>query len=77
MSEKDVHTEHCCLKHGCKYGDDDCTVTTGQKAQSFECEYCDSDKETLASIPYEDLIEELERRYASFPQPNPIKQEKE
>lgn len=24
----DVHTAHCCVRHGCKYGDDDCTVTT-------------------------------------------------
>jgi hypothetical protein len=22
----DVHTTHCCERHGCKYGDKDCTV---------------------------------------------------
>jgi hypothetical protein len=38
---KDVHTEHCCSEHGCKYGDDDCTVTTGKKKQSFPCMDCD------------------------------------
>lgn len=37
---QDVHTEHCCVIHGCKYGDDDCTVTTRRKPQSFVCEYC-------------------------------------
>jgi hypothetical protein len=38
---KDVHTEHCCLKHGgCKYGDKFCTVTRGIKKQSFPCEDC-------------------------------------
>ncbi len=45
---KDVHTEHCCAKHGCKYGDDDCTVTTGLAPQSFDCESCDWDKENMA-----------------------------
>lgn len=42
---KDVHTEHCCSYHGCKYGDDDCTVVTGQKVQSFFCEFCDWEEE--------------------------------
>ena len=39
-SHKDVHTEHCCFVHGCKYGDDDCSVKTGKKMQSFPCEMC-------------------------------------
>lgn len=34
---KDVHTEHCCQNCGCKYGEKDCTVVTGQKIQSFPC----------------------------------------
>lgn len=41
---KDVHTEHCCIHHGCKYGDEDCTVTTGKAPQSFPCEYCGEDE---------------------------------
>lgn len=33
---KDVHTEHCCLIHdNCKYGDDNCTVLTLKKKQSY------------------------------------------
>ena len=36
----DVHTEHCCYRHGCKYGDADCSVETGRKKQSFPCEAC-------------------------------------
>jgi len=40
MSDKCVHTEHCCYEHGCKYGDEDCPVETGRKPQSFLCEYC-------------------------------------
>lgn len=39
-SEKDVHTEHCCVNHGCKYGDNDCPVILGIKKQSFSCELC-------------------------------------
>jgi hypothetical protein len=37
----DVHTEHCCVLHGCKYGkDDECSVMLGDKSQSFPCEQC-------------------------------------
>ncbi len=38
---KDVHTEHCCIVHGCKYGkDDECTVVQKRQPQSYPCEYC-------------------------------------
>lgn len=44
---KDVHTEHCCTRHGCKYGDVHCTVAGGlkknRKQQSFMCEVCDDE----------------------------------
>ena len=40
---KDVHTEHCCEIHGCKYSHADCTVVTKQKKQSFYCEYCNEE----------------------------------
>ena len=49
--EPDVHTEHCCREHGCKYGgghDADeavaCTVVSGKKVQSFRCEICRDDE---------------------------------
>jgi hypothetical protein len=35
-----VHTEHCCVDHGCKYGNDECPVETGAKPQSYFCESC-------------------------------------
>lgn len=35
VAEKDVHTEHCCLTCGCKYGSETCTVITEQKSQSY------------------------------------------
>lgn len=41
MVTKDVHTEHCCYLHGCKYmGEDDCPVAAGEKPQSYACEQC-------------------------------------
>jgi hypothetical protein len=40
MSDKCVHTEHCCKKHGCKYIDPECPVVLSLKNQSFPCEEC-------------------------------------
>lgn len=42
---EDVHTEHCCSRHGCKYGRDDCPVEAGLKPQSHPCEACDFENE--------------------------------
>lgn len=36
---KDVHDRHCCKYHGCKYGDENCTVVNGTKEGIF-CEDC-------------------------------------
>jgi len=35
-----VHITHCCYLHGCKYGYDDCPVSTGEVKQEYVCEYC-------------------------------------
>lgn len=45
---KDVHTEHCCAQHGCKYADSDCPVASGNKPQSYPCESCEWEKEDAA-----------------------------
>lgn len=42
-SPKCVHTEHCCIVHGCKYRDKDCPVETGKAVQSYPCESCGGD----------------------------------
>jgi len=39
-SEWGVHEAHCCLDHGCKYGDSNCPVITGLTKQLFLCEQC-------------------------------------
>lgn len=44
VSLTDVHTEHCCIRHGCEYGpDDECSVVSATKPQSFRCEQCEFD----------------------------------
>lgn len=42
---KDVHTEHCCILHGCKYGNmnKECTVVEKRAPQSYCCESCEMD----------------------------------
>lgn len=45
MKTKNVHTEHCCKQHGCKYGEEDCSVSNGILEQSYKCEMCDYDLE--------------------------------
>ena len=48
LDSKDVHTEHCCKKHGCKYDDPTCTVANGGKVQSFPCEDCGEEYDAMA-----------------------------
>lgn len=41
-----VHVHHCCVDHGCKYGDVDCPVALDLFEQHHDCEYCEiEDKE--------------------------------
>lgn len=46
----DVHTEHCCSRHGCKYGDNDCTVVNRREPQSFPYEECDDETSEIDGI---------------------------
>lgn len=65
---KNVHTEHCCAKHGCKYGAPEhvCTVTNGNHPQSYPCERCAHEREEVAIwLPLatdEELLAELAHR---------------
>lgn len=40
-----VHTSHCCIRHGCKYGDEECPVVLGTHEQRYDCEDCYRDHE--------------------------------
>ena len=38
-----VHWTHCCILHGCKYGDRYCPVANGEFIQRYLCQDCDDD----------------------------------
>ena len=40
--EDGVHVHHCCIFHGCKYGDETCCVVKGKHTQMYSCEECQS-----------------------------------
>lgn len=40
-----VHATHCCTRHGCKYGDEDCPVVTKKVKQEYPCWECNDDPE--------------------------------
>lgn len=44
-----VHETHCCVIHGCKYGDEDCPVERVETKQEYPCEYC-------GEYPYENEL---------------------
>lgn len=41
--EDKVHVRHCCIIHGCKYGELDCPVSIGRLKQKYPCEWCMED----------------------------------
>lgn len=45
-----VHASHCCVDHGCKYGDDDCPVVLKTVEQMYDCEDCVYEKERVQPI---------------------------
>ena len=59
MSNRCVHTEHCCKIHGCNYNKAECPVETGLKVQSYMCEFCSSTIDTFHSMlnEYREIVE--------------------
>lgn len=47
-----VHEIHCCMKHGCKYGDEDCPVAN-KELPGVKCDVCSEDE----------IIEEATKEY--------------
>lgn len=45
-----VHVAHCCARHGCKYGQRDCPVKTGQYKQDHPCEQCGEPEEVASPL---------------------------
>ena len=59
----DVHTEHCCALHGCKYGDDqECTVVMALKPQAYACEECAYDLDEGGGWVLAHLMNEMYER---------------
>ena len=61
-----VHKSHCCVKHGCKYGDEDCPVENKLTQQEYICESCSHDGiETIQQLEeellYKSQLEELKK----------------
>ena len=46
-----IHVGHCCVAHGCKYGDKNCPVVNKKLFQRYVCEQCAED-----GIFMEDLV---------------------
>lgn len=49
--KESVHSRHCCIEHGCKYGEEDCPVWLGYEKQDHHCEICMWCTEELYNIP--------------------------
>jgi hypothetical protein len=60
-----VHISHCCLFHGCKYGDDDCPVYLAKTAQEHPCEDCDTREGTHL---HEDELHAVRSYFAENPE---------
>lgn len=45
-----VHLAHCCVIHGCKYGDPKCPVVNGQMLQKYLCEECSEATHTWTNV---------------------------
>lgn len=52
-----VHKGHCCVKHGCKYGDPNCPVVKQVVEQSNICEECSDEgiQNVFELIRFEDI----------------------
>lgn len=59
-----VHRSHCCVIHGCKYGDRDCPVVSGEIAQEGPCDVCQVGDDTTSME--DNLIKALKGLLKSF-----------
>lgn len=64
-----VHQTHCCIIHGCKYGDEDCPVELGLLTQESPCEHCDGKNphEVLALCRISDNLKTQSNDCTSLP----------
>ena len=72
---QDVHTGHCCLDHGCKYGNKNCTVVTKKALQEYRCEACDYYDEE--SEPLQKVLHQMFMKYSFDPKATKVLRELE
>jgi len=63
ISPANMHTSHCCVQHGCKYGDNNCPVTKLQAKQNHECSQCCRQKEQPEHVRVKNLQKLLKRAH--------------
>jgi len=54
------HATHCCVQHGCKYGDPNCPVATKKEPQVYACEICDWEKGNAEFLEIAYLMNQVE-----------------
>jgi hypothetical protein len=59
-----THQTHCCVLHGCKYGNSECPVVLKQLKQEYLCEECDW--EGISDIEYLELITSLKHIIVAY-----------
>jgi hypothetical protein len=58
-----VYRTHCCVLHGCKYGEvSTCPVCNGQVKQEYLCEDCDKTKYMTDHYSVEDQWRQIDNR---------------
>lgn len=58
-----VHRTHCCILHGCKYGDSDCPVFCRVVIQKYPCENCDN----IGVKTVQDLFDVMNKKKKTCP----------
>jgi len=48
---RDGHSSHCCIRHGCKYDNENCSVVLGILEQEYPCEACELDVTDSPLLP--------------------------
>lgn len=62
-----VHITHCCVKHGCKYGDKDCPVVLEIVKQEYICESCGWDGiKNVNQLIYKENVEKLKQIFKYY-----------
>lgn len=53
------HATHCCVQHGCKYGERDCPVVNKVEPQVYPCEVCGWECQDEAFLEIAHLMNEV------------------